>query len=272
MRTVFITGINRGLGRHLAEQVLEAGGRVAGTTRDLRQIEDLRSDRLLPLSLDLTDFPAIDSALEAAFQAFGRIDAVISNAGYSLMGAAEELSYEAMKHILDTNLLGSIWLARAAVPRLRAQGGGRIIQVSSSSGQTGFPGLSLYCASKWGIEGFFESLAPEVAPFGIETTLVEPGAIRTRFADTGVISQPLAVYQGTPAHHFRELLSGGFVANGDPARMARAILASLEQTPAPARLVLGSDAYAMLTTQLSARLQQVQDGREIAYSTDYAAP
>jgi NAD(P)-dependent dehydrogenase (short-subunit alcohol dehydrogenase family) len=271
-RTWFITGINRGLGRHLAQQVLENGERVAGTARDLSQLEDLKQqhgDRLWLGQLDLTDTPGIRSILARAFENFGQVDVVVSNAGYSLLGAAEELNDQDIQHILDTNLVGSIQLARAAVPLLRAQGGGRIVQISSSSAQVSFPGLSLYCASKWGIEGFFESLSQEVRDFGIETTLVEPGAIRTSFATSGVVSPALAIYKDTPVRLFREMLDSGFEAGGDPARMATAIIASLETVPAPSRLVLGSDAYTMITEALRGRLERVEKQRKVAYSTDF---
>lgn len=271
MRKVFITGINRGLGRHLAEQVLDGGGCVAGTTRQLDQLGPLQvrhGNRLLPMLLDVTDLDAINAAVGTAFATFGRLDAVISNAAYSLLGAAEELTSAAIERILATNLLASIHLARAAIPALRQQGGGRLIQVSSSCGQVGFPGLSLYCASKWGIEGFFESLAGEVEGFGIQTTLVLPGAIRTDFGSSGVVSEPLDVYRGTPAHQFRQVPTGESQATGDPAKMAAAILRTIEQDQAPARLVLGSDAYTMLVGGLRTRLQQIEAGREVSFATD----
>ena len=119
----------------------------------------------------------------------GRVHAVVSNAAYSLLGAAEELEVDAIRHIVDTNLIGSIELARAAVAHMRPHGEGRIIQISSGAGQAGFPGLSLYCATKWGIEGFFEALSQEVAGFGIGTTIVEPGTIRTGFGSSGAVSR-----------------------------------------------------------------------------------
>lgn len=268
-RAIFITGINRGLGRHLAEQILEAGGRVAGTARDLSQLQALKEthgERLSLYALDLTDIPRMQAALTSAFATFGRLDAVISNAGYSLMGAAEELDEDDIGHILATNLLGSLHLARAAVPLLRQQGGGRLIQISSAVGHVGLPGLSLYCASKWGIEGFFEALAPEVAGFGIETTLVQPGAIRTDFGASGVVSRELEVYRGTPAHQFRHLTE--FQAPGDPAKMARAILGTLELSPAPPRLVLGGDAHQMIRQALQTRLAQIEQLPELTFSTN----
>ena len=192
--TWFITGINRGLGRSIAEVVMQRGGRVAGTVRNLvdaNVLKDMFPDQLSVSRLDLSDSVSIPKVFTAAVEQAGRIDAVVSNAAYSLLGAAEELEIDAIRRIVDTNLIGSIQLARAAVAHMRVSGGGRIIQVSSGAGQSSFPGLSLYCTTKWGIEGFFDALSQEVTAFGIGTTLVEPGAIRTEFGASGVMSPEL---------------------------------------------------------------------------------
>lgn len=258
----FITGINRGLGRHLAQQLLANGNKVFGTTRQLEQLADLKAiypKQLFIAELDLTDAVAIRSVVARAFAGLGRIDAIVSNAGYSLVAAAEEASDAEIKQQLDTNLLGSIHLARAALPHLRTQGGGRLIQVSSSAGQSSIPGVSLYVASKWGIEGFYEALATEIAPFNIEVTLAEPGGIRTGFAAQAVMGQELAAYRDTPAGLVRQFVAGGFPdAPGDPARMASMIIDSFAQSPAPFRLVLGSDSYTTMKADLERRLAQVE--------------
>jgi NAD(P)-dependent dehydrogenase (short-subunit alcohol dehydrogenase family) len=162
--TWFITGINRGLGRSIAEEVMRRGGKVAGTVRSLTHADQLKKeypDRLWVTTLDLSDLANVAEAFRAAVERFGRVHAVVSNAGYSLLGAAEELPLEAMRHIVDTNLIGSIELARAALAHMRPLGGGLLIQISSGAGQVGFAGLSPYCATKWGIEGFYESLTQE---------------------------------------------------------------------------------------------------------------
>jgi len=138
---------------------------------------------------------------DAAVKALGRINAVVSNAGYSLMGSAEELELDAMRHLVETNLLDSIQLARTAVAHMRPLGGGRLIQISGGAGQSAFPGLSLYCATKRGIEGFYEALSQEVAGFGIVTTQVEPGAIRTDFCRAGVLSPELECLSQRPSGH-----------------------------------------------------------------------
>ena len=159
-RSWFITGVSSGFGRHLTEQLLARGERVAGTARKLATLDDLKAqygDRFWLASLDVTDTPAIRRVVDEAFGVFGRIDVIVNNAGYALLGAAEEVSDEQIAHQLATNLLGSIQVVRAALPHLRAQGGGRILQVSSVGGQIAVPGLSLYHATKWGIEGFLEA-------------------------------------------------------------------------------------------------------------------
>lgn len=275
-RTWFITGINRGLGRSLAEALLTRGDRVAGTTRNLSEVEDLKArfgDRLWTASLDLTDADAIAQVVDRAFADLGRIDVVVNNAGYSLAGAAEECTPQMIRHQMDTNLLGSIFVVTAALPHLRAQGGGRILQVASACGQLAYAGLSLYVASKWGIEGFIESLIPEVAPFGIEATLFEPGAIRTDFGRSGALPPAIEAYQNTPANAMRqgvEFLRGNdSPAQGDPAKMAQVMIDSVEQSPAPKRVVMGSDVYDALLAVYRERAEALEAQRDVAFSTDF---
>ncbi|MGI4814386.1 MAG: SDR family oxidoreductase [Janthinobacterium lividum] len=273
-RQWFITGINRGFGRHLTEQLLERGDRVAGTARQLDVLDDLKArygDRLWLAALDVTDTPAIHRVVDQAFHDFGRIDVVVNNAGYGLFGAAEELSDEQIAHQLATNVIGSIQVVRAALPHLRAQGGGRILQLSSMGGQIALPGLSLYHTSKWAIEGFFEGTAQDIAPFNIQTTLVEPGGARTNFAfDSAVLGkQAIAAYADTPAGATRRMIEGGTrVPPGDPEKMARAMIECVEQNPAPKRLALGSDAYTLMHAALTELLAALEAQKDLAYSTD----
>ncbi len=174
-RTWFITGVSSGFGHQLTEQLLERGDRVIGTVRDTGKVADLLEryhETFHAELLDVTDMAAIREVVERSFAELGRIDVIVSNAGYGLFGAAEELTDEQVEHIVATNLVGSIQLIRVALPHLRAQGGGRVIQISSYGGQVAFAGNSMYHATKWGIEGFVESVAQEVAPFGIGMTIV----------------------------------------------------------------------------------------------------
>ena len=175
---------------------------------------------------------------------------------------------DAIRHIVDTNLIGSIELARAAVAHMRPLGGGRLVQISSGAGQASFAGLSLYCATKWGIEGFFESLAQEVADFGIKTTLVEPGTIRTDFGASGVLSAELDAYREGPVGTLRRMANGGYTAPGDPAKMAKAIVDTFEAKDAPPRLALGPDVYGYIKAALTNRLEQIEAYRNLTMSTD----
>jgi NAD(P)-dependent dehydrogenase (short-subunit alcohol dehydrogenase family) len=272
-RTWLITGANSGFGRHLSEQLLSRGDRVVGTFRALGSVDDLSArwpDAFRAAHLDVTDPAEITAVVDEAWAALGRIDVVVSNAGYGLMGAAEELTDEQVVHQIATNLTGSIRLIRAALPHLRRQGGGRILQLSSVGGQAAWPGGSLYHATKWGVEGFADALAGEVAPFGIDVTIVEPGGARTNFRyGSSVLADRIEAYDGTPAAGIRRILTERTTEGiGDPALMATAMIASVDQDPAPRRLVLGSDAYQAIENALNARLADVRTQRESAEATD----
>jgi len=269
-RTWLITGANSGFGRHLATQLLSRGDRVAGTFRTAGSVDDLAGPDFRSYHLDVTDPAEITAVVDAAFADLGRIDVVVSNAGYGLMGAAEEMTDEQVEHQIATNLTGSIRLIRAALPHLRAQGGGRILQLSSVGGQAAWPGGSLYHATKWGVEGFAEALAGEVAPFGIGVTIVEPGGARTNFRyGSSVLAARIPEYDGTPAAGIRRILTERTTQGiGDPGLMATAMIASVEREPAPLRLVLGSDAAQAMESALTARLADVRAQHESAAATD----
>lgn len=273
--TWFITGVNSGFGRLMTEQLLARGERVAGTVRNLETMADLKQqygDRLWLAQLDMTDTHKIQQVVSAAFAELGKIDVIVSNAGYGLFGAAEELSDEQVVHQLATNLLGPIMLVRAALPHLRAQGGGRIIGLSTFGGQASLPGGSLYHASKWGLEGFLESIGQELAAFQIGVTIIEPGSARTNFRHGGAqLGQPLDAYQGTPAAMVHAMLKDTTrLPLGDPAKMSAIIIGSVQQTPAPRRIVLGSDSWGIIRKALTERLAAVEAQQELAASTDIA--
>jgi NAD(P)-dependent dehydrogenase (short-subunit alcohol dehydrogenase family) len=274
-KTWLITGISSGFGRKMTEQLLKRGDRVAGTARNMDAVNDLKAeygDQLWLASLDLTEPDRITASVNKAFADLSRIDVVVNNAGYGLFGAAEELSDEQIRHQVDTNMIGSIQVARAALPHLRAQGGGRIIQISTYGGQATNPGASLYNASKWGIEGFMDSLAKEVAAFNIGVTIVEPGGARTGFrSGSSRLATPMAAYDGTPASFARGIQTSTHPSPGDPAKMADAIIRSADQEPAPLRLALGSDAYGYIHAALSERLAALEAQKHLALSTDYPA-
>lgn len=266
--TWFITGASRGLGRELTEQALARGDRVAATLRHPKQLDDLvvvHSDRFWVRQLDVTDTLRMGRVVNEAFTDHERIDVVVSNAGFGVFGAAEDLTNDLVELMIATNLTAAIHLARLVVPHLRRQGGGRLMQVSSMGGHMAFPAFSLYYATKWGIEGFYEALAQEVEPFGIHTTLVEPGMIRTSFykAATRVpVSEP---YQGGTAD--RQPLPLEQMPGSQTKVVAAMIEAALSENP-PRRLLLGSDAYRLVTDALKERLATFERQKAVAFSTD----
>ena len=273
-RTWLITGVSSGFGRHLAEQLLERGDIVVGTVRGTAKVHDLveRYPQAFHAELlDVTDTAAVRAVVERAFERLGRVDVVVSNAGYGLFGAAEELSDKQIDDIVATNLVGSIQLIRAVLPHVRKQGGGRIIQMSTYGGQVAFPGNSMYHATKWGIEGFAESVAQEVAPFGVGVTIVEPGGARTEFRyGSAQVADFLPAYGDNPAHSFVKMLDPkNGLAPGDPARMAARIIESADVEPAPLRIVLGSQALASTLTTLRKRITAFEAQTDLAASTDF---
>jgi NAD(P)-dependent dehydrogenase (short-subunit alcohol dehydrogenase family) len=275
-KTWLITGTSSGFGRELTELLLARGDRVAATVRKPEAIYALKEkypESLWVGTLDVTDTGNLHKIVNEAFAHFGHVDVIVSNAGYGLFGAAEEVSDAQIERQIQTNLIGSIQLARAALPHLRQQGNGHLIQISSVGGQAAFPALSLYHATKWGIEGFYESLSQEVASFGIKVTLVEPGGARTKWAgQSSDFAEPLAVYEKTPVAQIRQSLksSAGANSKGDPRKMAQAIIDCADSANPPLRLTLGSDAYDIMKAKLSGRLAALEDQKAVALSTDVA--
>jgi NAD(P)-dependent dehydrogenase (short-subunit alcohol dehydrogenase family) len=275
-RTWFITGVNSGFGRAMTEQLLEAGDRVAGTVRDLDSISDLADkygDQFWSAHLDVTDTAEIHSVVDAAFAHFGAIDVVVNNAGYGLFGAAEEFTDDQVAHQIATNLLGPISVVRSALPHLRTQAQARIIQISTYGGLASLPGGSMYHAGKWGIEGFCEALMVELAPFNIGVTLIEPGGARTGFRGRSAqLATPLGAYEGTPASFVQGIRAEeAHPSPGDPAKMAARIIASVDTSPAPRRIVLGSDSYGIIYKALSERLADIEPQKDSAAATDFPA-
>lgn len=269
--TWFVTGASRGLGRELAEQLLARGDRVVATCRRPEQLDDLREangDRLQVRQLDVNDTASMRRVLAAAFQEMGHIDVVVSNAGYGLYGTAEDLSDEQVAQIMATNLIASIHLARCAVSHLREQGGGRLVQLSSMGAFVGFPAFSLYHATKWGIEGFFEALTKEVAPFGIQTVLVEPGMVRTGFYEATTRVPASEPYRNGPADRVPLPLEQ---MPGDQRKVVAVMIDAVLSLEPPPRLLLGSDAYRVVTTALADRLAAAKTQKAVAESTDHDA-
>ena len=271
-KTWLITGASAGLGRIMTEKLLDRGDRVVATVRRQAALDGLRerhSSALSVLSLDVTDMPAVRRIVDQAFGEVGRIDVVVSNAGYGLFGAAEELTDAQIERQVATNLLGSIQVIRATLPHLRSQGGGRILQVSSEGGQTTYPNFSVYHATKWGIEGFVEAVAQEVASFGIDFVIVEPGPTATSFGANIDGPEPMAAYDATPSGDIRRALaSGAFVLTGDAARSVDAMIAAADADRPALRLALTSTAYANISKSLTSRLSALEAQKAVAASAD----
>ncbi len=266
--TWFITGASRGMGRELTEQALARGDRVAATLRTPSQLDDLvavHGHRLWVRQLDVTDTVQMGQVVQEAFTDHERIDVVVSNAGFGVFGAAEDVTNDQVEQMIATNLTAAIHLTRLVVPHLRRQGGGRLMQVSSMGGHMAFPAFSLYHATKWGIEGFYEALAQEVAPFGIHTTLVEPGMIRTGFYEAATRVPMSEPYRDGPADRKPIPLEQ---MPGSQTRVVAAMIEAAQSENPPRRLLLGSDAYRLVTEALNERLATFERQRAVAFSTD----
>lgn len=273
-KTYLITGVSSGFGYEMTKQLLANGETVIGTVRNDTKVQHLIEkypDTFFRKFLDVTDTEAIKELIADIYKHIDKVDVLINNAGYGLFGAAEELSEEEVNHIIATNLTGSIGMIRSILPHMRKQGGGRIIQMSSYGGQVAFAGNSMYHATKWGIEGFVESVAQEVAPFNIGMTIVEPGGARTEFRyGSAQVAQLMPEYNGNPAHDFLTMLDQqNGLAPGDPEKMATKIIESVAIEPAPLRMVLGSAALNSTIDTLEKRLVDFQSQTELAASTDF---
>ena len=260
-RVWFITGTSRGFGRVWAQAALERGDSVAATARDTRTLEDLAAahgERLLALRLDVTDKAGIEESVRGAHEHFGRLDVVVNNAGYGQFGAIEELTEQEARRQIETNLFGPLWVTKAVVPLLREQRSGHIIQVSSIGGVMAFPMLGLYHASKWGLEGFSQSLAAELAEFGVHVTLVEPGGFTTDWSGTSAgRAQEMAVYDGVRERRLQAL---GPVRSqpGDPQATGAAILELVDAAEPPLRVFFSSTALQLIRREYASRIENWQ--------------
>ena len=273
-RTWLIPGVSSGFGYEMTRQLLEKGDTVVGTVRNTKKVENLIQKYPETFDceiLDVTDVPAVQKTVKEAFSKHGRIDVVVSNAGYGLFGCVEELTDEEISHIIATNLTGSIQLIKTALPYLRKQGGGRIIQMSTYGAQVANAANSMYHATKFGIEGFCEALAQEVGQFNIGVTMVEPGGARTEFRyGSAKVAKLMPEYES--CHGFLNMLDASKgLAPGDPAKMAQRIIESVDKEPAPLRMVLGSQALAATIQRLKERVADYETQTELAASTDFPA-
>ena len=275
--TWFVTGASRGLGLELAVQVLERGDNLAATTRSVERLTAALAGRvdtskLLALEVDLRDPAAVTQAVAQTTARFGGLDAVVNNAGYGFLGAVEETSADEVRDMLDVQVTGVWNVLRSTLPVLRGQHSGHIITVSSVLGLTAVPGWALYCAGKFAVEGISEALAGEVADFGVEVTIVEPGYFRTDFLTTDSLALPSATADGYPA--IREMIQSHLELQGsqlgDPAKGAERIVDKVVAGGGPLRLILGSDSHAYATAKVETLQANLDDARESAALTNYA--
>lgn len=268
----FITGSSRGLGRNLTEAVLESGDKVAATARDINQLNDLKErfkDQVLPITLDVNNHGQVNDAVKTAIEHFGRIDVLVNNAGFGIIGAAEAYTNEQVRSQLETNLYAPIAITRAVLPFMRKQGSGRILQISSVGGRVGNPGLTMYQAAKFGLSGFTEALAKEVAPLGIFVTSVEPGGFRTDWAGASMTyADDIEGYEMVKQR--TDFFKGGnFVPVGDPEKAAKVMLDLASHPNPPMHLVLGSEAIGLLKNADEMRKEEMEKWMDISLSTDH---
>lgn len=272
-----ITGCSSGFGRILAEMALARGDRVIATARKIEPLADLgagSAGQLLTLALDVTDPASIAAVMAQAEAAFGRVDVLVNNAGFGLVGAVEELQPHEYRPMFETNLFGLIEVTRGALPLMRRHGGARIVNLSSVGGFTGRQGFGLYNASKFAVEGLSEALAEEVAPFGIKVIIVEPGAFRTAFLGRSIAmgNTRLAVYEATSGATRDFSAANDGVQLGDPRKgMAVLMQAILAEQP-PLRLPLGRDALARIDAKLAAVSADLAAWRGLAEQTSHGEP
>lgn len=282
-RTWLITGCSRGLGRALAEAVVTSKDYLVATARKTHELDDLATkagDRVITRSLDVTDFQAACDAVKAAVDTFGRLDVVANVAGYGNLGPIEDTSIEDFRAQIETNLFGVINMSKAAIPTMRKQRSGHIINFSSVGGRIGSTGRAPYSAAKFGLEGFSEVMATELAPLGVKVTIVEPGGFRTDFAGSSTkIADVRAEYDSTVGEAARFQRDYNGRQPGDPVRAARVIIdvvgtstrsgEVVQSDPKLRRIILGSDAYRAIGSKLDALRAEYEASKDLAYSTDF---
>jgi len=275
-QTWMVTGATRGIGADIVRAALEAGDNVMATGRDVDALADAlpASDRLALARLDVCKADEAEAAVAATRERFGRIDVLVNNAGYGQLGLFEEVTDAQIRRQYETNVLGLMTVTRAALPSMRAQRGGHIFNLSSVGGVRGSQGGSIYCSTKFAVEGFSEGLAEEVAPFGIRTTIVEPGFFRTDFLDASSIrygDTQIGDYKGVSdalRHYYTER---NHQQAGDPAKLAAALVTLSRAEEPPLHFAAGSDAVGYVADALERRSSDLSRWRELSVSTDLPA-
>ncbi|OUJ72236.1 oxidoreductase [Hymenobacter crusticola] len=274
----FITGASKGFGLELVQQLLRQGHRVAATSRnvtELRQAVGHESPDFLPLAVELTSETSVGEAIQATVQQFSRLDVVVNNAGYGQLGSLEELTDEEARANFEVNVFGTLNVIRQAMPQLRKQQSGHILNISSIAGVLGtFPGWGIYCATKFAVEGLSEALSAEVAQFGIKVTIVEPGYFRTNFLKSGSLrlaEHQLPEYtQVRESEAYHDQLQRADSQPGDPAKAAAAIIQVAAEANPPLHLLLGQDAYDMANMKIKALQNDMTQWQALTVSTGFA--
>lgn len=273
-RVWFITGCSSGLGRALAERALASGHRVIATARQPEQLDELiaaHPDTCRTLALDVTSAAAVRAAVSAGANAFGRLDVIVNNAGVGLVGAFEELGADQIARNFDANFFGALEVIRAALPILRAQERGHIVNISAAAVISNYAGFSIYGAAKWALEGVSESLAAELRPLGIKVTIVQPGPFRTDFIHRSLVhgERRIADYDRTSGKFAQMLDALDGKQPGDPDKAAAAIIAAVESDTPPLRLVLGKYATDKTRRKLANAEKELTAWEGIGLPTDY---
>jgi NAD(P)-dependent dehydrogenase (short-subunit alcohol dehydrogenase family) len=269
-RVWLVTGASSGFGRALVETVRERGERVVAAVRRPESLADLEGENVMVHPQDVTQEQAIEPALDAAIGRFGRLDVLVNNAGVGFVGALEEASLADLRGVMETMFFGPAALTRAVVPRMRAQGGGWIVQISSMGGQITAPGYSAYCAAKFALEALSEAVAAEVAPFGLRVLLVEPGSFRTGLLGRSLNAAPaMDEYAGTVGATRAYIENEDGRQAGDPNKAARAIMDVLDSEDPPLRLALGPDAVDAIRAKHQALSEELARWESLARSTTF---
>ena len=258
-KTWFITGTSRGFGREWAVAALERGDRVAATARDVHSLDDLAEqygDAVLRIALDVTDRLAVFAAVKQAVEHFGKLDVVVNNAGYGQFGMVEETGEAEIRGQFETNVFGALWVTQAALPYLREQGSGHIIQVSSIGGISAFPNIGIYNGSKWALEGISQALAAEVAPFGVHVTLVEPAGYSTDWSGSSAKHATTLTAYDPVREQAAELRKTRQSSPGDPTATREAILKVVDAENPPLRVFFGDGPLAIATADYESRLAE----------------
>ncbi|MCZ3384938.1 oxidoreductase [Kosakonia sp. SOY2] len=274
MKTWFITGASRGLGLEIARAALEAGHNVVATARKPEQLLDVLTgydDRLATVQLDVTSHAMVESAVKAALTRFGRLDVLVNNAGFGQLGAFEELSPELIRKQFDTNVFGVFNVTRAVLPAMRSQRSGHVVTISSTAGIVGFEGASMYCATKFSLSGWSESLSLELAPFGIKATCIHPGPFRTDFLDaTSVMFGDVAIddYQQFSEARRDALAQANHHQDGDPVKFGKAVVRLVDSENPPVRWAAGTNAFDTLLSRADDLRNSAQAWQELSKSSD----